>query len=292
MLRLTRLVPSGSAEIFAKLEYLNPGGSVKDRAAIGIIRRAERDGALKPGGTIVEATAGNTGIGLALIGVNRGYKVKLFVPENFSQEKVIIMRALGAEVDRTPDAEGMQGAIRRAKELVASDENAFMAGQFENMANPDYHYETTAVEIFEQMDGKIDAVVLGCGTCGTFTGVARYMKEHLPGVKAFAVTTQGSVLGGGAAGPHKVEGIGNNFIPETFDPAVCDEVIAVTDEDAFAMVKQLAGREGVLAGSSGGAAVFASVEVARRLGTGKRVATIVPDSAERYLSKKIFEGGI
>ncbi len=292
MLRLTRLVPSGSAEIFAKLEYLNPGGSVKDRAAIGIIRRAERDSALKPGGTIVEATAGNTGIGLALIGVNRGYKVKLFVPENFSQEKVIIMRALGAEVDRTPDAEGMQGAIRRAKELVASDENAFMAGQFENMANPDYHYETTAVEIFEQMDGKIDAVVLGCGTCGTFTGVARYMKEHLPGVKAFAVTTQGSVLGGGAAGPHKVEGIGNNFIPETFDPAVCDEVIAVTDEDAFAMVKQLAGREGVLAGSSGGAAVFASVEVARRLGTGKRVATIVPDSAERYLSKKIFEGGI
>jgi cysteine synthase A len=292
MLRLKRLVPSGSAEIFAKLEYLNPGGSVKDRAAIGIIRRAERDGALKPGGTIVEATAGNTGIGLALIGVNRGYKVKLFVPENFSQEKVIIMRALGAEVDRTPDAEGMQGAIRRAKELVASDENAFMAGQFENMANPDYHYETTAVEIFEQMDGKIDAVVLGCGTCGTFTGVARYMKEHLPGVKAFAVTTQGSVLGGGTAGPHKVEGIGNNFIPETFDPAVCDEVIAVTDEDAFAMVKQLAGREGVLAGSSGGAAVFAALEVARRLGAGKRVATIVPDSAERYLSKKIFEGGI
>jgi cysteine synthase A len=292
MLRLKRLVPSGSADIFAKLEYLNPGGSVKDRAAIGIIRRAEREGALKAGGTIVEATAGNTGIGLALIGVNRGYKVKLFVPENFSQEKVIIMRALGAEVDRTPDAEGMQGAIRRAKELVATDGNAFMAGQFENMANPDYHYETTAVEIFEQMDGKVDAVVLGCGTCGTFTGVARYMKEHLPGVKAVAVTTQGSVLGGGAAGPHKVEGIGNNFIPETFDPAVCDEVIAVTDDDAFATVKQLAGREGVLAGSSGGAAVFAALQVAKTLGTGKRVATIVPDSAERYLSKKIFEGGI
>jgi cysteine synthase A len=292
MLRLKRLVPAGSADIFAKLEYLNPGGSVKDRAAIGIIRRAEQEGSLRPGGTIVEATAGNTGIGLALIGVNRGYKVKLFVPENFSQEKVIIMRALGAEVERTPDEEGMQGAIQRAKKLVSSDPRAFMAGQFENPANPDYHYETTAVEMVEQMSGKVDAVILGCGTCGTFTGVARYMKEHIPGVLAVAVTTQGSVLGGGAPGPHKVEGIGNNFIPETFDSAVCDEVIAVMDKDAFDTVKMLAAREGVLAGSSGGAAVFAALEVAKRLGAGKRVATIVPDSAERYLSKKIFEGGV
>ena len=292
VLRLKRLVPAGSADVFAKLEYLNPGGSVKDRAAIGIIRRAEKEGKLAPGGTIVEATAGNTGIGLALIGVNRGYKVKLFVPENFSQEKVTIMCALGAQVERTPDQEGMQGAIRRAKELVAADPSAFMAGQFENFANPDYHYETTAVELFEQMAGKIDAVVLGCGTCGTFTGIARYMKEHLPGVLAVAVTTQGSVLGGGAPGPHKVEGIGNNFVPETFDPAVCDEVIAVNDDDAFATVKQLAAQEGVLAGSSGGAAAFAALQVARRLGAGKRVATIIPDSAERYLSKKIFEGGI
>jgi cysteine synthase A len=292
MLRLKRLVPAGSADIFAKLEYLNPGGSVKDRAAIGIIRRAEKEGSLRPGGTIVEATAGNTGIGLALIGVNRGYKVKLFVPENFSQEKVIIMRALGAEVERTPDEEGMQGAIQRAKKLVSSDPRAFMAGQFENPANPDYHYETTAVEMVEQMSGKVDAVILGCGTCGTFTGVARYMKEHIPGVLAVAVTTQGSVLGGGEPGPHKVEGIGNNFIPETFDSAVCDEVIAVTDKDAFDTVKMLAAREGVLAGSSGGAAVFAALEVAKRLGTGKRVATIIPDSAERYLSKKIFEGGV
>jgi cysteine synthase A len=292
MLRLKRLVPPVSADLFAKLEYLNPGGSVKDRAAIGIIRRAEREGKLASGGTIVEATAGNTGIGLALIGVNRGYKVKLFVPENFSQEKVTIMQALGAEVERTPDGEGMQGAIRRAKELVAGDRRAFMAGQFENPANPDYHYETTAVELFEQMDGKVDAAVLGCGTCGTFTGVARYLKEHVPGVLAVAVTTQGSVLGGGAPGPHKVEGIGNNFIPETFDPAVCDEVIAVTDDNAFATVKKLAAQEGVLAGSSGGAVVFAALEVARRLGAGKRVATIIPDSAERYLSKKIFEGGI
>ena len=292
MLQLKRLVPPESADVFAKLEYLNPGGSVKDRAAIGIIRRAEQDGKLRPGGTIVEATAGNTGIGLALIGVNRGYKVRLFVPENFSQEKVIIMRALGAEVTRTPDEEGMQGAINRAKELVASDPKAFMAGQFENPANPDYHYETTAREIFDQMDGRIDAIVVGCGTCGTFSGVARFMKEKLPGLEAYAVETQGSVLGGGPPGPHKVEGIGASFIPKTFDASVCDEVMQVSDEEAFETVKELAAKQGVLAGSSGGAAVFASLKVARTLGSGKRVATIIPDSAERYLSKKIFEGGI
>lgn len=292
MLQMKRLVPKGSADVFAKLEYLNPGGSVKDRAAIGIIRRAEQDGKLNPGGTIVEATAGNTGIGLALIGVNRGYKVSLFVPENFSQEKVTIMRALGAEVVRTPDDEGMQGAIKRAKQLVASDPKAFMAGQFENMANPDYHYETTAREMFDQLEGQADAVVLGCGTCGTFSGVARYFKEKLPHVLAFAVETQGSILKGGQPGPHKVEGIGVSFIPKTFDASVCDDVIMVTDDNAFNTVKTLAAKEGVLAGSSGGAAVFAALQVAKKLGSGKRVATIIPDSAERYLSKKIFEGGI
>jgi cysteine synthase A len=292
MLQLKRLVAPGSADVFAKLEYLNPGGSVKDRAAIGIIRRAEQEGNLRAGGTIVEATAGNTGIGLALIGVNRGYKVKLFVPERFSEEKVKIMRALGAEVFRTPDAEGMLGAIRQAKELVATDPTAFMAGQFENPANPDYHYETTAHEIFEQMEGKIDAVVLGCGTSGTLTGVARFLKDNLRSVLAIAVETQGSVLGGGPPGPHKVEGIGASFIPKTFDPSVCDEIIMVTDKDAFETVKQLAAREGVLAGSSGGAAVFAALEVAKRLGPGKRLVTVIPDSAERYLSKGIFEGGI
>jgi cysteine synthase len=292
ILQLKRLVPAGSAEVFAKLEYMNPGGSVKDRAAIGIIRRAEAEGQLKRGGTIVEATAGNTGIGLALIGVNRGYRVALFVPERFSEEKVLIMRALGAEVTRTPDGEGMQGAINRAKELTARDPGAFMAGQFENPANPDYHYETTAVEIFEQMTGELDAVVIGSGTAGTFTGIARYMKEHLAKVLAFAVEPEGSILGGGKPGKHKVEGIGASFIPKNFDRSVCDEVITVSDVDAFGMVKQLAAREGVLAGSSGGANVFASLLVAKRLGSGKRVVTIIPDSAERYLSKKIFEGGI
>ena len=291
MLQFARLVPAGAADVFAKLEYLNPGGSVKDRAAIGIIRRAEEEGKLQPGGTIVEATAGNTGIGLALIGVKRGYAVRLFVPERFSEEKVMIMRALGAEVTRTPEAEGMDGAISRARQLAASDSKAFMAGQFENPANPDYHYDTTAREIFEQMEGRIDGIAIGSGTAGTFTGVARYMKERLPRVHTVAVETEGSVLGGGKPGPHKVEGIGASFVPRNFDRSVCDEVMMVTDEQAFGMVKELAAQEGVLSGSSGGAAVFAALELARRLGTGKRVATIVPDSAERYLSKKIFEGG-
>ena len=292
LLQLKRLVPGEAAAVFAKLEYLNPGGSVKDRAASGIILAAEKAGRLKPGGTIVEATAGNTGIGLALIGVQRGYKVALFVPERFSEEKVTIMRALGAEVTRTPDAEGMQGAIRRANELVARNPAAFMASQFDNPANPDYHYRTTAPEIFEQMEGRIDALVIGSGTAGTFTGIARFLKKRLPQVLAYAVETQGSVLGGGPPGPHKVEGIGASFIPGNFDRSVCDAVLMVTDADAFAMVKDLAAREGVLSGSSGGANVFASLQVARRLGPGKRVVTMIPDSAERYMSKKIFEGGI
>jgi cysteine synthase A len=269
MLQMKRLAPPGSADIFAKLEYLNPGGSVKDRAAIGLIEHAERTGQLKPGGTVIEATAGNTGIGLALIGVSRGYKVRLFVPEKFSEEKVIIMRALGAEVIRTPEAEGMQGAIQRARDLLAS-----------------------AREIFEQMERRIDAITVGCGTAGTFTGVARFLKERLAKVHAVAVETQGSILGGGKAGPHKVEGIGNSFIPGNFDQSVCDEVMMVTDEQAFGMVKELAAREGVLGGSSSGANLYAAVEIAKRLGAGKRVVTLVPDSAERYLSKKIFEGGV
>jgi cysteine synthase A len=292
MLRLTRLVPATSADIFAKLEYLNPGGSVKDRAAIGIIRHAEREGRLKKGGVIVEATAGNTGIGLALIGVNRGYRVALFVPERFSEEKIKIMRALGAEVMRTPDEEGMAGAIRQANALAEKTPGAFMAGQFENPANPEYHYATTAEEIFEQMEGRVDAVVLGSGTAGTFTGVARFMREKLPRVLTVAVETQGSVLGGGPPGKHKVEGIGASFIPKNFDPSVCDEILMVTDKDAFDTVNRLAATEGVLAGSSGGAAVFAALQVSARLGAGKRVVTVIPDSAERYLSKKIFEGGI
>jgi cysteine synthase A len=204
----------------------------------------------------------------------------------------MIMRALGAEVTRTPDDEGMTGAIQRANELAASDPNAFMAAQFENPANPDYHYETTAQEIFEQMEGRVDAVAVGSGTAGTFTGIARFMKDRLPKVLAYAVETEGSVLGGGKPGKHKVEGIGSSFIPKNFDPTVCDGVLKVTDEEAFDMVKKLAAVEGVLGGSSAGANVVAALRVARQLGPGKRVVTLIPDSAERYLSKKIFEGGI
>jgi cysteine synthase A len=292
MLCLRNLPPPGAADIFVKLEYLNPGGSVKDRAAIGIIVAAERDGRLKPGGVIVEATAGNTGIGLALIGIGRGYRVALFVPEKFSEEKVIIMRALGAEVTRTPDDAGMQGAIDQARAFAVATPEAFMAAQFENPANPDFHYDSTAQEIFEQMDGKIDAVTVGCGTAGTFTGVARFLKQRLPQVWTIAVETQGSVLAGGPPGKHKVEGIGSSFVPANFDRSVCDQILTVSDEDAFGTVKELAAKEGVLSGSSGGANVFAALQIAKKLGVGKRVVTIIPDSAERYLSKKIFEGGI
>jgi len=288
MVRLGRLSPAGGAEIWAKLEFLNPGGSIKDRAALGIVLDAERRGLLRAGWTIVEATAGNTGVGLALIGVNRGYKVMLYVPEGFAEEKCILMRGLGATVVRTPEAEGMAGAIRRALEFEAETEGAFAALQFENPANPDFHEQTTAVEIWEQMEGHVDAWVSGVGSAGTFTGVARFLKARRPSVINVAVETQGSVLQGGLPGPHKVEGIGVAFVPVTFDRSVCDRIIKVMDDDAFRMVKRLAAEEGVLAGSSAGAMLHAAVEVARELGSGKRVVTVIPDSAERYLSKGIL----
>jgi len=290
LLHLRKIAPPGAADLFAKLEYLNPGGSVKDRAAIGIISRAEQQGLLREGSIIIEATAGNTGVGLALIGISRGYRVALFVPEKFSREKVMLMRALGAEVARTPDAEGMEGAIRQARELAARTPNSFLAGQFENLANPDYHYQTTGREIFEQMEGRIDAVVIGAGTGGTFTGVARYIKERVPGALAIAVEPQGSILGGGPKGEYKIEGIGASFFPKTFDGALADEIFMVRDAEAFLTVTELARREGVFSGSSGGANVYAALQIGRRLGAGKRVVTIIPDSAERYLSKGIFDG--
>ena len=289
LLHLNRLVPSDSADVFAKLEYLNPGGSIKDRAAIGMIKRAEETGELKEGSTIIEATAGNTGIGLALIGVNKGYRVIFCVPQKFSKEKVMIMQALGAEVIRTPDSEGMGGAIQRARDLAAKIPNSYLPLQFENQANPDYHYETTGRELVEQMGGRVDAVVVGAGTGGTFSGVARYVKEHCKGALAIAVETVGSVLGGGKPGDHKIEGIGSSFIPKTFHGDLADEIIAVKDPDAFEMVRQLARQEGVMAGSSGGANTWVALQIAKKLGPGKRVATLIPDSAERYLSKNIFE---
>ena len=291
MLRLTRIAPEPAAAVFAKLEFLNPGGSIKDRAALGMILDAEAKGLLHPGSTILEATAGNTGVGLALIGVNRGYQVKLFVPEGFAEEKCILMRGFGAEVVRTPDAEGMAGAIRMANEAAARIPGSFMAGQFTNQANPQFHHDTTAAEIWEQMEGQVDGFVAGVGTGGTFSGIARFLKERNPAVINVAVETQGSILQGGAPGKHRVEGIGVHFVPETFHRDVCDRVSMVSDDNAFAMVKRLAAEEGLVAGSSAGAAVFAAAELARELGLGKRIATIIPDSAERYLSKKIFEGG-
>jgi cysteine synthase len=292
MLHLRRIAPEGGADIFAKLEYLNPGGSVKDRAAIGMIQRAEQEGRLEPGGTILEATAGNTGIGLALIGVSKGYRVVVCVPEKFAEEKVKVMKALGAEVLRTPDADGMQGAIKKVKELSTTIPGSFTALQFENPSNPDFHYQTTAAEIYEQMEGRVDAIVVGVGTGGTFSGIARFMKERSPAIHCVAVETEGSVLQGGQPKPHKVEGIGSSFVPRTFDRSVCDEIIMVTDKDAFDTVVLMARKEGVLGASSAGANVFAAIQVARKLGKGKHVVTIIPDSAERYMSKNIFEGGI
>jgi cysteine synthase A len=292
MLQLTRLAPEPAAAVFAKLEFLNPGGSIKDRAALGMILDAEARGLLHPGSTIIEATAGNTGVGLALIGVNRGYTVKLFVPEGFAEEKCILMRGLGAEVIRTPADEGIAGAIQRAREAGAEIPGSFTALQFENQANPQFHHDTTAVEIWEQLEGSIDGFVAGIGTGGTFSGVARFLKEQNPAVINVAVETEGSILQGGAPGKHKVEGIGVHFIPRTFHRDVCDRVAMVSDTDAFTMVKRLAAEEGLVAGSSSGAAVHAAVELAKELGQGKRICVIIPDSAERYLSKKIFEGGL
>jgi cysteine synthase A len=289
MLQMRRLAPvEGRADLFAKLEFLNPGGSVKDRAALGIVREAERTGALRAGMTIVEATAGNTGVGLALAGINRGYKVALFVPEGFAEEKCTLMRAFGATVVRTPASEGIKGSIREARALTDGRDDCFLSMQFANQANPTFHHETTARELWEQMEGRVDAFVGGVGTGGTFSGVARFLKEQDARVLTVAVETQGSVLQGGVPGPHRVEGIGVSFVPETFHPQVCDEIVRVNDAEAFAMVRRLAAEEGVLGGSSAGAAVCAALAVAQRMGSGKRVVTIVPDSAERYLSQSIF----
>lgn len=289
MLRLTRIPSPADAEIYVKLEFLNPGMSVKDRIGLGMIRRAERDGLLRKGGTVIEPTAGNTGVGLALAGVQLGYRVILCVPENFSVEKREIMRALGGEVVLTPAATGIKGAIERAEELARSIEGAYVPQQFRNPSNSDTHYETTGPEIFEQMEGRIDAFVTGAGSGGTFTGVARYLRERLPDVLCVIVEPQGSVLGGRQeAGPHEVEGIGSSFIPPVLDMSLANEVITVPDEPAFRMVGRLAAEEGVLGGSSAGANVAAALQIAQRLGSGKRVVTIIPDAAERYMSKGIF----
>ncbi|MCS7181684.1 MAG: cysteine synthase family protein [Thermoanaerobaculum sp.] len=288
LLRLGEL-EDGGAEIWAKLETANPGGSVKDRIGLGMVRAAESTGQLKPGGTIVEATAGNTGIGLALAGRRCGYRVILLVPEKYSVEKQKLMRALGAEVIVTPTEEGMEGARQRARQLAERTPGAVYVDQFANPANPGTHEATTGPEIYQQMQGQLDAIVVGCGSGGTFMGAVRYLKARIPHLWAVAVEPQGSVLGGGQPGTHLVEGIGMDEIPPIMDPGLADEVMMIPDPEAFAMVRRLAQECGVLAGSSAGANVAAAVKVAQRLGAGKRVVTVIPDSCERYLSKQILE---
>lgn len=288
MLELTRIAEPGAARIFAKLEMYNPGGSVKDRVAIGMIRLAEQAGLLRPGMTIVEPTAGNTGIGLALAGVHLGYRVVLVVPDGFSVEKQELMRALGGEVVQTSKEEGMKRAIAVAEEIATKHGNAYVPQQFRNRFNADSHYMTTGPEIYKQMEGTIDAWVAGSGTGGTFTGVGRYLRERIPSIYNMIVEPEGSVLGGGEPGPHDVEGIGASFIPEVLDISLADEIVMVHDDPAFEMTQRLAREEGLLCGSSSGANVKAAVDLARRLGSGKRIVTVIPDSSERYLSKAIY----
>lgn len=289
MVRLRRIPGPDSADVFVKMELLNPGFSVKDRIGIGMIERAERDGLLKPGGTIIEPTAGNTGVGLALAGVQKGYRVILCVPENFSIEKREVMKALGGEVILTPKEAGMKAAIAKAQELALEIEGAYVPQQFANPYNAEAHYDTTGVEIFEQLEGRIDAWLAGAGTGGTFSGVAKYLRERLPAIECYVVEPQGSILKGGEAGPHEVEGIGaSSFIPPVLDMSLATDVIRVDDDPAFDMVARLAREEGILGASSAGANVTAAVEVARRLGPGKRVVTIIPDAAERYMSKGVY----
>ncbi len=289
MVRLRNIPGRDDADIFVKLEFLNPGGSIKDRIGAGMIARAERAGLLKKGGTIIEPTAGNTGIALALAGTGMGYQVILCVPENFSIEKQEVMKALGGRVELTPKDAGMKGAIARAEELARSIPNSYVPQQFRNVFNTESHYETTAPEIFEQMEGRVDGWVAGAGTGGTFTGVAKYLRERIADVYCVVVEPQGSILKGGEAGPHEVEGIGaSTFIPPVLDMSLVDDVIMVEDDPAFTMVRRLAREEGILGASSAGANVEAALQVARKLGRGKRVVTVIPDAAERYMSKGIY----
>ena len=290
MIHLNRVTPEGGAQLFAKLEFFNPGFSVKDRIGVGMISVAEQRGELKPGMTIVEPTAGNTGIGLALVGVQKGYRVIFVVPEGMAEEKVVLMKALGAEVVRTPMEVRMVGAIEKAKEIVATMPGAFCLQQFANESNPDTHFRTTGPEIWSALEGRVDSVVIGAGTGGTFTGVGRYMRAMNPAVRLILVEPQGSVFGGGQPGPKKVEGIGNSFVPEVLDLKLANEIITVHDPLAYEFVDRLAREEGLLVGGSSGAAAAAAFAEAKKLGVSKRVVTIFPDGAERYLSKYRFDG--
>ncbi len=289
MVELRRLTDGLSADVVAKLEYLNPGGSVKDRIGVAMVDAAVRDGALEPGGTIVEPTSGNTGIALALVCAARGYDLVLTLPEGMSRERTKLLRAYGAEVHETPSLGGMAEAIRLAEEIVA-DRGAFMPQQFSNPANPEIHRRTTAEEIWADLDGEVDALVAGVGTGGTITGVGQVLKERRPEVLVIAVEPATSaVLSGQPPGPHKIQGIGAGFVPEVLDRTVIDEIVAVDDETALDCARMAAEREGLLIGISAGAAFHAALELARRPEmAGKRIVTIAPDGGERYMSLPFF----
>ncbi len=285
LVRLNRLSKPGSATIYGKVEFFNPGGSVKDRICLNMINEAERQGKLKPGGTIVEPTSGNTGIGLALISAVRGYKLILVMPESMSMERASLLSSYGAQLVLTPAWEGMKGSIREAESLLAQNPSYFMPDQFSNPANPAMHRMTTAPEILDALDGKIDAFVAAVGTGGTITGCGEVFKERNPTVKVFAVEPAGSpVLSGGDPGPHKIQGIGAGFIPKVLNRKILDRVITVTDDEAYQTAKQLSKQEGLLVGISAGANVFAAQKVADELGPGKNVVTILCDTGERYIS--------
>jgi cysteine synthase A len=283
MVRLNRVVPNGAAEIVAKLESLNPAGSVKDRIALSMIEDAERRGILKPGATIVEPTSGNTGIGLAMVAAVKGYRLIVTMPEDMSLARRDLLARFGAEVVLTPALEGMTGAVYAAEELVRNNPDYFMPQQFENPANPEIHRRTTAQEILEATEGRLDAFVAGVGTGGTITGVGEVLKQHNPNILVVAVEPSRSpVLQGGRPGPHAIQGIGASFVPGVLNRRIIDQVIGVGDEEAMAMARRLAREEGLLVGISSGANVVAAIKVAKRLGRGKRVVTILPDTGERY----------
>jgi cystathionine beta-synthase (O-acetyl-L-serine) len=284
-------LPEG-VRLFAKLEFMNPGGSVKDRLGQELLEEAVASGKLRPGGTIIEPTAGNTGIALALAAVNSGYKVIVCVPEKFSIEKQELMKALGAQIVHTPTAEGIKGAIAKTNELLQEIPNSYSPQQFSNPANPDTYYKTLGPELWEQLDGKIDVFIAGAGTGGTFMGTAKFLKEKNPNVKTVIIEPEGSILNGGESGPHKTEGIGMEFLPDYMDTNLFDAIHTVMDVDAFIRVKEVALKEGLLVGSSSGAALHAAIQEAQQARKGTNIVVIFPDSSERYLSKKIYEGGI